>query len=391
MNVDIYDAIVVGAGLSGATMAERMANCLGYRVLVVEQRNHIAGNCYDEKHHSGIMVHKYGPHLFHTDNLSVWNYLSKFTDWIPYQHRVVADYGGGVIPIPFNLNSLQQVVGPDRAVLIESKLKIKYGLGARVSINTLLEDDDQELRDLADWIYHNIFLNYTVRQWGVSPDAIDPSVLDRVPVVVSYDDRYFSDPYQAIPAKGYTKLVNSMLNNTNIDLILDEDVMDYLSLRGGRIYWHGKSYEGYVIYTGKLDQVFGYKYGQLPYRSLKFEFLEVQCKYYQAATTVNYPNADALTRVTEFKHILSEKAGSTIIVKEYPQEYVLGDAEKGIPYYPVFTPENISAFNKYKEEARSYERFLPIGRLAEYRYFDMDDAVANALNCFNKLYQAYLT
>src|SRR5690554_6012314 len=218
MNVDKYDAIVVGAGLSGATMAERMANCLGYRVLVVEQRNHIAGNCYDEKHHSGIMVHKYGPHLFHTDNLSVWNYLSKFTDWIPYQHRVVADYGGGVIPIPFNLNSLQQVVGPDRAVLIESKLKIKYGLGARVSINTLLEDDDQELRDLADWIYHNIFLNYTVRQWGVSPDAIDPSVLDRVPVVVSYDDRYFSDPYQAIPAKGYTKLVNSMLNNTNIDL-----------------------------------------------------------------------------------------------------------------------------------------------------------------------------
>lgn len=380
-----YQAIVVGSGFSGAVMAERLSSELGWKVLVLEQRPHIAGNCFDKKNEQGITVHQYGPHLFHTSKPQVWEYLSRFTAWHPYQHKVLARVGERLIPLPFNLNSLHLVYPAEHALALEKKLLDLYGAGAKVSILKLRETAEPELAELADWIYQNIFVNYTMRQWGIKAEDIAPEVLARVPVVLSRDDRYFHDSYQAIPASGYTALISSLLSNQNIEVQLQQNALQRLRLENGKIWLDGEPFSGKLIYTGMLDQLFAYQFGELPYRSLQFVFRQLDCPYFQPATTVNYPNAPDFTRITEFKHILAEPSDSTTIVTEYPQDYDKNDPERNIPYYPVFTADNQQRFEKYKMLSAQYPQLIPLGRLAEYKYFNMDDAVANALKIFSEI------
>ncbi|KOO58147.1 UDP-galactopyranose mutase [Rheinheimera sp. KL1] len=379
-----YDAIVVGAGFSGAVMAERLASQLGWQVLVLEQRNHLAGNCFDKTDNNGIRIHQYGPHLFHTNKSDVWQYLSQFTEWQPYEHKVQARVGDMLLPLPFNLNSLYRLYPAETAQKLEQLLIQRYGAGSKVSILRLKQTDEPELRQLADWIYQNIFVNYTMRQWGIKAEDIAPEVLERVPVVLSRDDRYFHDQYQAIPIDGYTALIGKLLSQPGIDIQLQQNALQRLKLAQGKIWLDGEPFKGKLIYTGMLDQLFSYQFGELPYRSLQFEFKQLDFPYFQTSTTVNYPNEDSFTRITEFKHILGEQCSSTTIVTEYPQDYDKNDPKKNIPYYPVFTADNEEKFGQYKVLAAQYPQLIPLGRLAEYKYFNMDDAVSNALQLFNQ-------
>lgn len=380
-----YQAVVVGAGFSGAVMAERLASQLGWKVLVLEQRAHIAGNCFDKTDTNGIRIHQYGPHLFHTNKAEVWHYLSQFTSWHSYEHKVLAKVGDTLLPLPFNLNSLYRIYPADEARQLELSLIQRYGAGSKVPILELKQTDEPALQQLADWIYQNIFVNYTMRQWGIKAEDIAPDVLARVPVVVSRDDRYFHDQYQAIPSQGYTALINNLLAQPGIDIQLQQDALQRLRLEHGKVWLDGELFTGKLIYTGMLDQLFDYQFGELPYRSLQFVFKQLDYPYFQTATTVNYPNAPDLTRITEFKHILGEQGNSTTIVTEYPQDYDKNDPQKNIPYYPVFTDDNQRKFEQYKVLAAQYPQLIPLGRLAEYKYFNMDDAVGNALIKFDTL------
>jgi UDP-galactopyranose mutase len=382
--VSSYDAIVVGAGFSGAVMAERLASQLCWQVLVLEQRNHLAGNCFDRNDSNGIRIHQYGPHLFHTNKSDVWQYLSQFTEWQPYEHKVQARVGDMLLPLPFNLNSLYRLYPAEHAQQLEQLLMQRYGAGAKVPILQLKQTDEPELRQLADWIYQNIFVNYTMRQWGIKAEDIAPEVLARVPVVLSRDDRYFHDQYQAIPVDGYTALIGRLLSQPGVDVHLQQDALQRLKLAEGKIWLDGELFKGKLIYTGMLDQLFAYQFGELAYRSLQFEFKQLDFPYFQSETTVNYPNEDTFTRITEFKHILGEQCNSTTIVIEYPQDYDKNDLQKNIPYYPVFTADNQEKFGQYKALAAQYPQLIPLGRLAEYKYFNMDDAVSNALQLFNQ-------
>jgi UDP-galactopyranose mutase len=382
-----YDVIVVGAGISGAVMAERCASQGDKKVLVLEKRNHIAGNCFDEKNPHGITVHKYGPHLFHTSNEAVWRYLSCFTDWRNYEHEVVAHIDNKLGPVPFNINSLYVWFPREEALLMEDELLTEYGQDAEVSIMKLRESQSPKLRELAEFVYQKLFVNYTVKQWGVSPESISPEVIARVPVRVNRNNLYFKDKYQAIPAQGYTHLVERILDHPNITTLLNEDVMSVIRLdqASGTIFINNLEFGGAFVYTGMLDELFGFSKGELSYRSLQFKLETIDVEQFQSKTTVNYPNAPELTRITEFKHILQEKSPSTTIVREYPQDYDRYDSAKNIPYYPMFTSDNLKRYDQYKQMAARYSGLIPLGRLAEYRYFDMDDAVANALTVAEKL------
>lgn len=381
------DVIVVGAGLSGAVMAERFASVLGKKVLVLEQRNHIAGNCFDEINEYGINIHRYGPHLFHTDNKEVWKYLSGFTDWIPYEHQVLASINNKLGPVPFNLNSLKIWFPKESLADIEHTLVSLYGWGAHVPITELRQSQHPELKMLAEFIYEKLFLNYTVKQWGVKPDQISSEVLSRVPVRISRDNRYFPDQYQAVPRHGYTQMVNRILDHPGIALKLDVDGLKNISLDANRdrILVNGENFKGWLVYTGMIDALFNNACGALQYRSLQFEFQTLPCAQFQRSTTVNFPNHPTLTRITEFKNIVPVASDVTTIVREYPQNYDKLNPQKNIPYYPLFTEENTEKYHQYKLLTEKFSKLIVVGRLAEYRYFDMDDAVANALCKFDQV------
>ncbi|WP_028950479.1 UDP-galactopyranose mutase [Sulfurihydrogenibium subterraneum] len=379
----MFNYIVIGSGFAGSVIAERIANVLNEKVLIIEKRNHIGGNCYDYKNKDGIIIHKYGPHLFHTNYKEVFDYLSNFTDWNIYHHRVLAFIDGKKVPIPFNLNSLYLTFPESLAKRIEEKLLKKYPYNSKVPILDLKKENDKDLRFLADYIYQKVFLNYTVKQWGLKPEDIDPEVTARVPVFIGKDDRYFSDKYQAIPTEGYTKIFERMLNHSNIKLMLNTDFKEVISIdfESKKIYFFGQEFKGKLIFTGMIDELFNFKYGYLPYRSLDLRFETVEKEWFQEVATVNYPNDYDFTRITEFKHIHPASTEKTTILKEYSKQYI---PNKDIPYYPVFTKENQKLYNRYKEEAEKFENIILVGRLAEYRYYDMDDVIKRALEVFEE-------
>jgi len=379
----MFNYIVVGSGFSGAVIAERIANVLNRKVLVLEKRNHIGGNCYDYKDENNIIVHKYGPHLFHTDYKEVFDYLSNFTDWHIYHHKVLAFVDGKKVPLPFNLNSIYEVFPQELAKRLEVRLIEKYGYGTKIPILELLKEEDQDLKFLANYVYEKIYKNYTMKQWGLKPEEISPQVTARVPVYVSRDNRYFTDKYQVIPKDGYTKIFERMLNHPNIKIMLNTDFKEVISIdfENKKIYFLGQEFKGKLIFTGMIDELFNFKYGFLPYRSLDLRFETIEQEYYQEAPVVNYPNDYDFTRITEFKHIHPVKSNKTTILKEYPKAY---RPNVDIPYYPVFTKENQELYNKYKEEADKFENLVLVGRLAEYRYYDMDDVVKRALEVFEE-------
>jgi len=379
----MFNYIVVGSGFAGSVIVERIANVLNQKVLIIEKRNHIGGNCYDYRDENNIIVHKYGPHIFHTDYKEVFDYLSNFTDWHNYQHSVLAFFDGKKVPLPFNLNSIYEVFPQELAKRLEVRLIEKYGYGTKIHILELLKEEDQDLKFLANYVYEKVYKNYTMKQWGLKPEEISPQVTARVPIYVSRDNRYFTDKYQVIPKDGYTKIFERMLNHPNIKIMLNTDFKEVISIdfENKKIYFLGQEFKGKLIFTGMIDELFNFKYGFLPYRSLDLRFETIEQEYYQEAPVVNYPNDYDFTRITEFKHIHPVKSDKTTILKEYTKAY---QPNVDIPYYPVFTKENQELYNKYKEEADKFENLILVGRLAEYRYYDMDDVVKRALEVFEE-------
>ncbi|MBR4904761.1 MAG: UDP-galactopyranose mutase [Selenomonadaceae bacterium] len=377
----MFEIVIIGAGMAGSVLAERFASS-GKKVLLIERRQHIAGNCYDEVDGNGILIHKYGPHLFHTDDAQIWEYLSRFTEWHLYFHKVKAVIDGKPVPLPFNFNTLHEVFPPSLADKLEATLLERFEYGKKIPILELKKSVDKDLQFLADFIYEKIFLHYSEKQWGLSPDKISGAVTARVPVLIGRDDRYFQDKFQAMPKFGYTKLVRNMLDHKNIKLLLNTDFHEVMNLRGEEIYLFDKKFDGRLIYTGQLDELFDKKFGELPYRSIDMKFETVDEEIFQSAPVVNYPNNYDFTRITEFKQIHPAKSPRTTILKEFPQEYVAGKNE---PYYPIFTDEAKAAYEKYSAELSRFKNITAVGRLAEYRYYDIDDVIKRAFEVFDSL------
>ncbi|HOO19554.1 MAG TPA: UDP-galactopyranose mutase, partial [Paludibacteraceae bacterium] len=297
----MFDYIMVGAGFAGSILAERIANILNKKVLIIEKRNHTGGNCYDEKDENGIMVHKYGPHLFHTNEKSVFDYLSNFTDWHPYVHKVLAFIDGKKVPIPFNLNTLYMVFPETFARKLEEKLLATYGFNMKIPILELKKSTDKDLQILADYVYEKLFLHYTLKQWGMKPEEINPEVSGRVPIVINRGNNYFTDKYQVVPEEGYTKIFERMLHHPYIKLLLHTDFKELIKIdtENSKIYFSGKEFDGKFIFTGMIDELFDYQFGTLPYRSLDLQFETVEKGYFQEVAVVNYPNDYDFTRITE--------------------------------------------------------------------------------------------
>lgn len=358
--------LIVGCGISGATMARILADS-GEKVTIIDAKPHIAGNIYDY-YQNGICVHKYGTHIFHTNNKTVWDFVSRFCQWYPYQHRVRGLIDGQTVPIPFNLNTLHALFPKSMADKIEQKLLDNFGLNVKVPILELRKKDDKDLQFLAQYIYEKIFLEYTLKQWGKSPDEIDPAVSGRVPVYISRDDRYFQDKYQGIPIGGYTAMVRRMLDHKNIKVRLKTPFNP--SMEYDNLYW-----------TGSIDEFFGYKFGWLPYRSERFEFIEFPFPRFQDAAVVNYPCNYDFTRIGEYKWFLNDTAPTTIVSYEYPEAFVPGKNDR---YYPIANDDNAALYNKYLELAHGMPNVHFLGRLGDYKYYDMDKAVARAIELSQK-------
>lgn len=373
--------VVIGAGFAGATISRKLAEA-GYEIDVYERRAQIAGNAYDYKDKSESYIHQYGPHIFHTNNKTVFDFLSNYTDWFKYEHKVLGQIDGRLVPIPFSLKSLEMVFPSDKAKKLKKKLISKYGEGNKVTISELRKENDEDLNKLSDFIYEKVFLHYTEKQWGLSPEELGNQVTGRVPIYVSYDERYFQDEYQFMPKKGYTELFNNMFNHPNIKLHLNVEIMDEIDIKNNTVYFK-KDSNILLIYTGCIDELFKYKHGELEYRSLDFEFSQIFQKQYQPVGVVNYPNDYNFTRITEFKNFTQENIESNIttIVKEYPCKY-----EKGkIPYYPIPLKKCEEKYSLYKKEADEIGNLKLIGRLAEYKYYNMDLVVQSALDLADKI------
>ena len=373
--------IIVGAGLSGATIARMFADG-GDTVTVIDKRETIGGNVYDYVDKNDIRVQMYGPHIFHTDKEDAFEFLSRFTEWTEYEHRVLANVKGTLVPVPFNLKSLFDLYPSDKAERIKQRLISEIGEGNKVSIMQLVQNGNKEIRDFAHFVYNNIFYLYTRKQWGFSPSQLGKEIMNRVPVYISFEDRYFTDKYQYMPKNGFTEMVSNILRHPRIQLKLGRDAKKIISLYDGKIYLNDKEFDGTLIYTGCVDELFDYKFGVLPYRSLKFKFKTIKSESFQPTAVVNYTTSKKFTRITEFSKFTCEPKDKTVIVKEYSKRFKKG---KNIPYYPIPVEKNFVHHKKYAEEAKKYQNLYLLGRLAEYKYINMDDAVKNAMDLYRKL------
>jgi len=363
--------LVVGAGFSGAVIANLLATESGEKVLVIDKKNHIAGNCYDYRDENGIMIHKYGSHIFHTKSERVWKYLKQFTDFNTYMHKVIGILDGIETHIPFNFNTLYDVFPKSVASRLEQKLLDIFEINSKVPILEFQKQDDDDLQFLANYVYEKIFLYYTTKQWGVKPEEVDGAVTARVPVYLSKDNRYFQDRFQGIPLEGYTKVVEKMLDDEKIEVRLSTDFNEF----------KGKNFKR-IFYTGSIDEYFDYKYGQLPYRSVNFKFETHNCEYYQKGACVNYPCNYDFTRIHEYKYYLNDKSDKTVIAKEYSESFELGKNER---YYPIPKDENFALYQKYLDDAKKLNNVYFLGRLGDYKYYDMDKAILRALELFEEI------
>ena len=383
-----YDILAVGAGYAGAAAARALAD-RGKRVLVLERRDHVGGNAYDRLDSAGVLIHQYGPHIFHTNDKRVFDWLSRFTSWRDYQHRVIADLPDGeggrmTFPVPFNLTSLETAFGPEAGRRLGEKLTAAYGAEKKVTILELRQSGDPEIRQVADYVYEHVFVHYTMKQWGQTPEEIDPNTTARVPVFLSRDDRYFQDRYQGMPLEGYTPMFEKMLDHPNITVELGADALERLDLSGDVLKLDGEPFPGQVIYTGQADELFGFRFGPLPYRTLDFRFETLPRDDFQGYGTVNYTVDQDFTRITEFKHLTGQvKPGATTIVREYSRSYTGAAGE--IPYYAIINPDNNALYARYRAEADRFPNLHLLGRLAEYKYYNMDAIAGRALDLAERL------
>ncbi len=360
----MFDYLIVGAGFAGSVLAERLASQAGKRVLVVDKRTHIGGNAYDHYDNAGVLVHKYGPHIFHTNSLDVFEYLSRFTAWRPYQHRVRASVDGQLVPMPINLDTVNSLYGLS---LTSCQLEDFFASVAEPR-DPIRTSEDVVVSRVGRELYEKFFRGYTRKQWGLDPSELDATVTARVPTRTNRDDRYFTDAYQAMPLHGYTRLFERMLDHPNIKVMLNTD---YREVDGFIPYRE-------MIYTGPIDEFFGLRFGKLPYRSLRFTFETIDTPVYQPAPVVNYPNDYAYTRATEFKYLTGQEHAKTTLVYEFAHA-------EGDPYYPVPRPENAALYKRYKALANETPGVRFVGRLATYKYYNMDQVVAQALATFERI------
>jgi UDP-galactopyranose mutase len=360
----MFDYLIVGAGYAGSVLAERLARASSKKVLIIDKRPHIAGNAYDHYNDEGILVHKYGPHIFHTNSREVFDYLSQFTAWRQYEHRVLASVDGQLVPIPINLDTVNKLYGLNLTSFQVEEF-FRSVAEPREEIRT---SEDVIVSKVGRELYEKFFRNYTRKQWDLDPSELDASVTARVPTRTNRDDRYFTDSYQAMPLHGYTRMFENMLDHKNIKIMLKVDyreVAKYIPYKQ-------------IIYTGPVDEYFDYRYGKLPYRSLEFKHETHNTAVYQPAPVVNYPNEHPYTRITEFKYLTGQEHSKTSIVYEFPRA-------EGDPYYPIPRAENAELYRKYQQLAAATPDVHFVGRLATYKYYNMDQVVAQALTIFSKI------
>lgn len=360
----MFDYMIVGAGFAGSVLAERLARGMGRKVLLIDKRRHIGGNAYDCYNEHGILIHRYGPHIFHTNSADVFDYLSRFTQWRQYQHRVRASVDGRLVPIPINLDTINELYGLD---LDPAGMK-QFLASVAEPKERLLTSEDVVVNGMGRELYEKFFRGYTRKQWGLDPSELDAQVTARLPVRHNRDDRYFTDSYQAMPARGFTHMFENMLDHPNIKIMLNTDYREVSKQIAC----------GALIYSGPIDEFFEYRYGALPYRSLEFRHETHHIPVYQSAPVVNYPNEYAYTRVTEFKYLTGQEHAATSIVFEFPRA-------EGDPYYPIPRPVNAELYRRYQGLAEQRPDVHFVGRLGTYRYYNMDQVVAQALTLFAKL------
>jgi UDP-galactopyranose mutase len=363
----MFDYLIVGAGFAGSVLAERLASQLGKKILIIDTRSHIGGNAYDCFNEDGILIHKYGPHIFHTNSRDVFEYLSQFTQWRSYEHRVLASVDGQLVPIPINLDTVNRLYGLS---LTSFELENFFASVAEPK-EYIRTSEDVVVNKVGRELYEKFFRNYTRKQWDMDPSELDKSVTSRVATRTNRDNRYFTDTYQAMPLHGFTRMFEKMLSHPNIKVMLNTDYREILD-----VIPFGK-----MIYTGPIDLFFNYRYGKLPYRSLEFKHETINTPVHQPVAVVNYPNEHLYTRVTEFKYLTGQEHLKTGIVYEFPRA-------QGDPYYPVPRPENAELYKKYKALADATPEVHFVGRLATYKYYNMDQVVAQALMVYKKIVEA---
>jgi UDP-galactopyranose mutase len=360
----MYDWLIVGAGFAGSVLAERLATERNERVLLIDRRNHIGGNAYDRYDDDGLLIHQYGPHIFHTNSKQIFDYLSRFTEWRFYEHRVLADVDGMLVPIPINLDTVNKLYGLN---LTSEQLQDWFAERAE-NIGEIRTSEDVVVSVVGRELYEKFFRGYTRKQWGLDPSELDKSVTSRVPTRTNRDDRYFTDEFQFMPKNGYTRMFEKMVGHRNIDVMTQTEYDDVKNVVPHRR----------VIYCGPIDEYFNFQFGKLPYRSLRFEHVTLDKAWHQPVGVVNYPQTKEYTRVTEYKHLTGQEHAKTALTYEYP-------SAEGDPYYPIPKAENQELFKKYERLALATPDVWFVGRLATYRYYNMDQIVGQALATFRRI------
>jgi len=366
----MYDWLIVGAGFAGSVLAERLANERNEKVLVIDRRNHIGGNAYDRYDDNGLLIHQYGPHIFHTNSKQIFDYLSRFTEWRFYEHRVLAAVDNILVPIPINLDTVNKLYGLN----LTSEELVEWFKQRAEPVDEVKTSEDVVVSAVGRELYEKFFRGYTRKQWGLDPSELDKSVTSRVPTRTNRDDRYFGDEFQFMPRHGYTRMFEKMLAHHNINVMTQTDYDDVKDVIPHRR----------VIFTGPIDEYFNYRFGKLPYRSLRFEHKTLDTAWHQPVAVVNYPQTKDYTRVTEYKHLTGQEHAKTALTYEYP-------SAEGDPYYPIPKAENQELFKKYERLALATPDVWFVGRLATYRYYNMDQIVGQALATFRRINEALPT
>lgn len=383
-----FDVVVIGAGFAGAVAARKLAEESGKRVLVVEKRHTVAGNAYDYYNVDGILVHKYGPHIFHTDKDEVYNFLKQFGALEPYELKVLSSIDGKFLPCPFNFTAVDALNDPQRSDNIKERLRKAYAGKEQITVLEMLHSEDNLIRAFAELLFEKDYRPYTMKQWGLTTEEVGADILKRCKFYLSYEDRTNRNKYEFIPQKGYTSLIRQMLTYPTIHVETGVNADNYLDIRKNRLCWGKEELQADVIYTGAIDALFGWRYGELPYRSLRFEFRNIAQASFQAVPITVHPQKNAYTRITEYTKLPVQEVGNkTCISLEYPVAYIREQEREDElqPYYPIVTEQNKALYERYLELAKSVERLYLCGRLAEYHYYDMDAVVESAFEVCERM------
>ena len=386
-----FDYIIVGAGLAGITAAEELANVMDKKVLLIEQRDHVGGNCFDYINNNGTRIHKYGPHIFHTDNTIVYNYLSLFTMWNSHGHKILFKNDDRLIPVPFNFISIDKIL-PEDAEEIKVALLEKYDIKSKIPIKELMESENKYIKKLGDTIY-TLFAKHLKKVYEISDEEIFELIDNLLPFRTSYDCRYYHDIYQAVPRDGYTNMFNNMLSNHNITVMLNKDYHDIIKIdkKKKKIFFEDEEFKGHMIFTGMIDEFFDYKFGELPYRSSILVNEVIDNETFQDIAVTYYPTEYHFTRITDYKYISEDYSESTVIQLEYPVKYHANSEEENIPFYPIPLEKNNKIYGKYKKLSEEYDNVTFIGRLTEYKILQMDEVVEKVLNLISEKFSGLTT